>query len=427
MDKAKPVWHGVILVAGGAVGAGMFALPMVSAGAWSLWSLLGLVAIWWVTYLAAKILLDTNLAIQGSKPISASTVHGPPLSFDTLVKSVLGARWALVNNLSLVFIMMILMYAYVSAGASIVSLSLDQLGLRALEISPSWLSVAFSIVVALVVGFGTAAVANFSVVLMILMALSFLVVIFGLLPHLNPSLILYSEFSYWRFVLAAMPVYVTAFACAGLVPTLVRHYSADRKKVEQCLFWGTLLALVIYLIWLAVTFGVLGRQGFEPVLSAGGNTADLVRALSAADSGYQSTSVSISERLMWFSHCAIITSFLSIGLGLFHFIQDKLNFGGDLISRGKAILVCFLPPTIGSFFYPKGFLVAIGYAGLFVAFSFFIVPAAMSLKRSVHNQQSSSTSKPMISKLLIVIVFTAGCVCGVLKVLYTFNLLAKFS
>lgn len=33
MSAKKPLWHGVLLVAGGAIGAGMFALPMVSAGA----------------------------------------------------------------------------------------------------------------------------------------------------------------------------------------------------------------------------------------------------------------------------------------------------------------------------------------------------------------------------------------------------------
>ncbi len=419
MNSEKPIWHGVVLVAGGAVGAGMFALPMVSAGAWSAWALMGLVCVWWVTYLAAKLLLDSNIAVLGDGSSHNRSIHAPPLSFGTLVKSVLGVRWALLNNISLVFIMMILMYAYISAGASIVSLSLDQFGLSELDLNRSLLSVLFSVVVALIVWLGTSAVAKLSVVLMAMMALSFLIAVIGLFPQVDVTLLMQNRFSYYTFLLAAIPVYVTAFACAGLVPTLVNHYRSDRGKVERCLFWGTLLALGIYIVWLAATFGTIGRDGFAPILEGGANTSDLMQALSVADA--KASTASLSQKLMWFSHCAIITSFLSIGLGLFHFIQDKLGLGARLVPRSKAVLICFLPPTIASFFYPKGFLVAIGYAGLFVAFSFFVVPAVMSMRRlSRHRTFEFSPT------WIIPTVFGAGLVCAGLKTLYTFGYLAKF-
>jgi len=34
IKNKKPIWHGVMLVAGGAIGAGMFALPLVASGTW---------------------------------------------------------------------------------------------------------------------------------------------------------------------------------------------------------------------------------------------------------------------------------------------------------------------------------------------------------------------------------------------------------
>lgn len=439
-SNKKPVWHGVVLVAGGAVGAGMFALPMVSAGAWTLWSFVGLGVVWWFTYLAAKILLDTNLSVLGSGYRFESArqnvdLKAPPTSFDTLVKNVLGPRWALVNNLSLVFIMMILMYAYISAGASILSVNLEQLNLQQLNLEQlkiggapesgitvdrAWLSVCFAVLIALIVWFGTALVARVSVALMIVMAISFAIVMLGLFPHIEFAELLDARFSLSGFVWAALPVYVTAFACAGLVPSLVNHYQADdevvrKHKVLNSLFWGTLLALAIYAVWLIATFGAIGRTGFQPILQAGGNTGDLVQALGQISSANPESVATVQRRMTWFSHCAIITSFLSIGLGLFHFVQDKLRLNHGAIARAKAAVVCFLPPTLASFYYPKGFLIAIGYAGLFVTFSFFVIPALMSFKRTTNIGRAAVT------------VFGFGLCVAILKLLTILKLLPTLS
>ena len=72
----KPVWHGVALVAGGAIGAGMFALPMVSAGMWFSWSAVGLFITWALTYIAALLLAEVNLKFaQGASFHTLSLIH----------------------------------------------------------------------------------------------------------------------------------------------------------------------------------------------------------------------------------------------------------------------------------------------------------------------------------------------------------------
>ncbi len=422
----KPLWQGVVLVAGGAVGAGMFALPMASAGAWTLWSFVGMTLIWWLTYLAAKVLLDTNLAVLNDraqpveKNINETPVQGPPTSFDTLVNRVLGPRWALLNNLSLVFIMMILMYAYISAGASIMTHTLEQLGWHRLSIDRGWLSLCFAAVVAIIVWLGTTLVARISMALMMVMAISFLVVAFSLLPFVSLDALWEMPAQATTFIWSSLPVYVTAFACAGLVPSLVKHYNADRAAVQKCLLFGTLLALVVYVLWLAITFGSVGRDGFRPILAAGGNTGDLVASvlkLSSSDSA-------LSLRLSWFSHCAIITSFLCIGLGLFHFVQDKLSLKNDLVARGKGVALCFLPAMLGSFFYPKGFLLAIGYAGLLVAFSFFVIPAMMYLKRT--KTQPVKQDKRVL-KIAAAVTLMVGAAIALLKSMSLIKLLPTWA
>lgn len=88
---------------------------------------------------------------------------------------------------------------------------------------------------------------------------------------------------------------------------------------------------------------------------------------------------SVQRWLTLFSHFAIMTSFLSVSLGLVHFIQGRLKLDDSKRQKLIAVSCCFVLPALGSFFFPYGFVTAIGFAGLFVAFSFFILPGLMEL------------------------------------------------
>ena len=71
-------------------------------------------------------------------------------------------------------------------------------------------------------------------------------------------------------------------------------------------------------------------------------------------------------------------SFLGVALGLFECIDDLLkhsfNYSANRIFLG---LLTFLPPLFFAFFYPKGFILALGYAGQMFAFYAVVLPAAL--------------------------------------------------
>lgn len=369
MAKPTPLWNGILLVAGGALGAGMFALPMVSAGAWMWWSTIGLFLVGGMTFVSAKLFVMVNLALITDTHNSLD--HRS--SFDSLVHHSLGCWWSRLNNVSIVFIMMILMYAYTSAGASIADYSLSSLGLGIDDSYHRWLSIGFATLIAITVAFGTSLVSRVLLVFLVIMAIAFIVSAIGIMPSVELNHLTIS-INAPQYVLMALPVYVTAFACAGLIPSLVRHYHAQPEKVNKSLFWGSVLVLLVYVLWLMLTFGSIGRDGFGAVFAGGSNLGELVTAL--VNNGVDN---SLEARLHIFSHCAIITSFLSIGLGLFHFVQDKFSLGDTRKQRLFAAACCFGPPAIASFVLPYGFIHAIGFAGMFVAFSFFILPGMMAL------------------------------------------------
>ncbi len=79
--KAPSLVGGAMIIAGTAVGAGMFAIPVVSAGMWSIWATFALVLTWFCMMHSGFMILETNLNYpEGS-------------SFDTIVKDTLGNAW----------------------------------------------------------------------------------------------------------------------------------------------------------------------------------------------------------------------------------------------------------------------------------------------------------------------------------------------
>lgn len=421
MTTNKPLWHGIMLVAGGAIGAGMFALPMASAGPWMFWATIGFIVVWFMTLLSANLLAKVNIALiaQPNNGIELTS------SFDSLVSEVMGTKWAMINNGCIMFIMMILMYAYTTAGANIIGYTIETLDVKFNPDFRHWLSVVFASVVALIVWLGTSIVSRVTLFLMLAMIITFCIATFGLVPNVQFSALSHSS-NTLPYLTGAMPVYITAFACAGLIPTLVRHYPSNKddsensqvhdnqKNVFRSIFWGTFIALLVYLFWLVVTLGSIGRDGFITVLSDGGNIGDLVKALVA-----NGADAEIQSRLTLFSHCAIITSFLSVSLGLMHFMLDKLSLSQSKRHKLIATVCSFAPPVLGSFFAPYGFVHAISFAGMFVAFSFLILPGMLALKvGKVDEVQSLS----LISWACIVF----GALILLIKIASMFSLLPAF-
>lgn len=419
-SKSPTLLHGIALVAGGAIGAGMFALPLAAAGAGFMWAVFGLLLVWAMTYLACLVLLEVNTRFE------------PGASFDTLVRTRLGRVWARVNNFSITFIMMILMYAYTTAGASILEPLISTYVKPENLPATGLLSIVFASVVGLSVWLGTKLVGRLSAILLTAMLVTFVIANAGLIKHIDASLLaLPMDLAVERLHLVwiSLPVFVTAFACAGLVPSLVKHYHTDIIKAKKSLFFGTLASLLIYIVWLSTTLGTLDQANLSSVVSAGGTTGDLVSALQARqiEAGQNKPDLILRQALAMFSHFAIITSFLSIGLGLFHFIADRFSWSSDPIDKTKAALLAFAPPMLMSLLAPFGFVSAIGYAGLMVVFSFFIVPVLMLKKqRQLKVHQNYKTEIRAVPDVILNALLLFATLVIALKLATIFELLPSF-
>ena len=409
---SPPLFHGVVLVISATIGAGIFSLPIVSAGMWFAWTAACLFAIWLLSYLGALLLLEATL------------VYPRGASFYTIVNGILGAKWNLATSIGMAFLMYILIYAYISAGGNIINHTFASITGGESPISQNVSSVLFAAFFATLIWFGTTLVSRLCTVLMIGMAVSYLLFNAGLVLHVEIFKLFNTQVqgeSYSQYIWAALPYFLTSFGFAGLVPSLVKYYGPEPKTVHRCMLYGTLITLGLYLIWILVAFGTLSRGSWVPVIAAGGNIADLIVGFQGVTEAH---SQNMSLLLNLFSNFAVTSSISAVGLVMFDYIIDAFGFDDDATGRLKSLLIAFGPPALVCLFFPHGFIVAIGYAGLVMIFGYFLVPVRLVLK--LRSDQLETPFRVWGGSPLVYGVLAFSLLIGVFEVMSMFDALPVY-
>ncbi|BBV04235.1 MULTISPECIES: tryptophan permease [Providencia] len=359
-QKNPSILGGAMIIAGTAVGAGMFSIPMVTSGVWFTGSVILLIYTFICMLLSGLMILEANM----NYPAGAS--------FHTMVKDLLGTTWNSINSLSVTFVLYILTYAYISAGSSIITANLSE----KIQIPQAGAGFIFAFIVAFFVWLSTRAVDRLSTILIGGMVITFIMSIGGMISTASPAILFnqteHGESQYLPYALAALPYLLTSFGYHGNVPGLVKYYNKDSRSVVKSLVYGATITVVIYILWQYAIQGNIPRTSFIEIRENGNNIDALL-----AQMNISTQSSFISQFLNLFSYMALASSFLGVSLGLFDFIADFFKFADNKFGRLKSVLVTFLPPTILALIFPNGFIYAIGFAGLAATIWAVIVPALM--------------------------------------------------
>ncbi|MBE7216483.1 tryptophan permease [Shewanella benthica] len=405
--ERRSLLGGAMIIAGTAVGAGMFSLPVVGAGMWFSYSIAMLIGVWLCMLVSGLLLLETNLHFE------------PGASFDTLTRETLGNFWRIVNGLSIAFVLYILAYAYISGGGSIVNHSLEAAGI---ELPQSVAGLVFALGLAFVVFISTKAVDRITTIMLGGMIITFFLAVGNLLIDIDTVKLFKpdGEETYLPYLLAALPFGLVSFGYHGNVPSLVKYYGKDPATIIKAIVLGTLIAFVIYVCWLVATMGNISRSEFVDIIAQGGNMGVLVGALSGVIASDWLTSM-----LTLFANLAVASSFLGVTLGLFDYLADLFGFDESRSGRLKTATVTFVPPTVLGLLFPDGFLVAIGFAALAATIWAAIVPAMMAHRvRKMYPQHQGFRVPGGTPVIAIVILF--GIITGTCHLLAMADLLPVF-
>lgn len=147
---------------------------------------------------------------------------------------------------------------------------------------------------------------------------------------------------------------------------------------------GSFIPLVAYIFWQLATLGSIDAPAFTALLA---NNAGLNGLLEAIREVVASPHVELAVHL--FADLALATSFLGVSLGLFDYLADMFQRKNSVGGRLQSGIITFLPPLAFALFYPRGFVMALGYAGVALAVLALIMPALLVMKSRREHPQAT--------------------------------------
>ncbi|MCK9788667.1 aromatic amino acid transporter, partial [Providencia rettgeri] len=328
-------------------------------------------------------------------------------------------RWACyIANMALIFVLYILIYAYISAAGSVIK---EAAAIYGYNINLRLIFIIFTLILGASIWWSGVGASRLTSLFLFIKIILFILAFSGLFFIVKTDLLLTSpveggQTALLPFVFIIIPYAITSFGYHGNVCSLYKLYHENERKVVKSCVIGCVLALVLYFLWIMGTMGNLPRAEFLTIINKGGNLDAFIESLYAV-----LNSKNIATFLLWFSISAVFCSFLGVAIGLFDYILASLNFKDNPSGRMKSALLCFLPPLILCMLFPNGFLIAIAYAGMAACIWAIICPAVMALK--VRERFPDSRFKVWGGKGLIYAVIAFGVVGIICQLLAQFNLL----
>lgn len=357
----------VFIVAGTTIGAGMLAMPIAAAGNGFLVSLAMLLVLWALMCYTALLLVEVYQHESHETGIGS------------VAQRYLGSSGKFITGFSMMFLMYALTAAYVSGAGEIITSNLKSS--FAIEMA-DWMGiVVFTVIGGGVVCFGTSSV-DFINRILFAAKIVFLVIILALMmPHVEQQNLLAAP-TEKVLILSAIPVFFTSFGFHGSVPSIVKYMGGDVKKLRVIFIIGSAIPLIAYILWQIATLGSIGTTTFVGILA---ENAGLNGLLDAIKDVAQSGKTELIAQM--FMSLALATSFLGVALGLFDFLEDLFKRQDNASGRLQTGLLTFGPPLVFALFYPKGFVMALGYAAIALSILALLLPSAMAFKSRTLNQR----------------------------------------
>lgn len=343
------------IVAGTALGAGMLAMPIATAGVGFGTTVMLLFGLWALMGYTALLMVEVY------------QYHSPHEGLSALARYYLGrpGQWA--ANLAMPFLLYSLIAAYLVGGGHIINAFLAQFGFAHV---PAYVGVViFAVIGGAVVTLGTHSVDLVNRLLFGSKVVFLFLMLALLLPHVRAEL-LFTIPVQQALVLAAIPIIFTSFGFHGSIPSIVSYMQGDVAKLKRVFLIGSAMPLLVYLLWQLATLGVVESSIFLSLLAETSGISGLLHTLKTVTS-----QVELVARV--FAGLALATSFLGVSLGLFDFLAQLFRTGNHMGGRLRTGIFTFLPPLIFALYFPQGFVFALGFAAVALAVLSLLLPALL--------------------------------------------------
>lgn len=345
------------IVAGTALGAGMLAMPLATAGIGFATAMLLLLGLWIIMAYTALLLVE------------AYQYNDANMGLSSLAYKYLGRPGRLIISLALPFLLYSLIAAYLAGGGEIISKTINSWLVWQL---PDYAGVLlFAVIGGGVVCFGTHSVDLINRYLFATKIFFLATMLILLLPHVQQVNLLSMPVKQ-ALILSAIPIVFTSFGFHGSVPSIVSYMQGDTVKLRKIFILGSAIPLLVYIFWQVATLGAIETDTFVGILADESGLNGLLAAVKAV---VGTARVEMAVRL--FAALALATSFLGVALGLFDFLADFFKLPSTVAGRLQTGAITFVPPLLFALFYPKGFIFALGFAAIALSVLSLLLPALL--------------------------------------------------
>lgn len=406
MDRrsfTSQVMGAALMVTGTCIGAGMLGLPVVTAAGGLVATTITMLVSWLIMTFTGLVMLEVALYFPRETNF---------ISMATLTLGPWGGRIAWFTY---IFFLYSLMAAYTSQGTTVLAKILHVQIDNPIELC--LMTAAFVVPFAFFVYRGAKSVDWLNRLFIVGLVVCFFVFISNI--HYDK----YDDFNLSgapKYLWIALPFLVTTLGFHLLVPTLKTYLRSDIPKLRLAIVIGSLIPLAIYWLWVFVVFQLVpvsGEHGLVAILSSGQNPGEvLIHLLSEG----QSWKLLMVASFIFF---ALVSSFVGVGLGISDFLADGLHIPKSAKGRLLLAILTFAPPALFTFFNPRGFLFALGYAGIFAAILLIIYPVLMAWSGRYVQQSHESPYRVMGGRLALLLALGFGLVVIIVEALDKLSLL----
>ncbi len=325
---------GVFVIAGVNIGVGMLALPVVTAqgGLIPATMLYALCALFMVA-LARLILEACTWVPKGSHLV-------------TITKTFLGRPGSILCWVIYLFLFYCLLIAHLAAGG-------DAVYEFSGHFLPHWLStLVYLLIFAPVVYLGTRSVERLNMYLMAAIVVTFVPFALSAFSHLKASL-LYEH--HWKQAGIAIPAILAAFGFQNLVPTLYTYMDGDHKTLRKAIWLGTLIPLLLYMLWEIFTVGIIPKEDLIKAQKIGQSAIEPLQGVLHSDF--------VTGFAQAFATIAMSTSFIGMSIAFIDFWADGLQFKKQGMQHVVLMFLVFFIPLIAVFINPEIFIIALNFSG----------------------------------------------------------------
>lgn len=339
----------IFILVGTTVGAGMLALPVVSAAMGFVLASVVLIVVFLFMLTTALLTLEVSLAFDVYRN-----------HFSTMAGATLGRAGKIIAWVICLLLLNALIAAYIVGNGSLLTTSF--LKLTGVEV-PNWLSLAvITVVFGSIVCYGAHLVSWCEKGLLSIKGVLLIITFAVLMPHIKVAQ-LFDHYFAIKYMWAAIPIFIVCFGFHPTIPSIINYVGKKPKALKWIIIYSALTPLIIYLFWLIVVFGIiplLGKHGFINFAAKKDAIVYMLNEIS-----FELKSTWLTAIVNGFSDIAMSTAFLGVSLGLFDFLADALKRKNNFFGRLQTGIITFIPPLSFVLFYPQGFVYVLSYAAFF--------------------------------------------------------------